>query len=162
MFVFRSIPRRFYCLIVVGTLLISVFVSVLEIQPVAGQGSWWNHDWSYRKLITINHTKVATDLLNFAVLIDVTDADLASKAQSDGDDIVFSDSSGTKLNHEIEFYNGTNGQLTAWVKVPTLSSTVDTVLYMYYGNPSVSSQENVAGTWDSNYVLVQHLSESSQ
>ena len=32
---------------------------------------------------------------------------------------------------------------------------------MYYGNPACGNQQNVDGTWDSNYVLVQHLGESN-
>jgi hypothetical protein len=132
----------------------------LSVKPVFGT-AWWNNDWAYRKQVTIDHTKVVQDLTGFPILISVADADLASKAQDDGDDIAFADSNGTKLDHEIEFFNGTSGNLVAWVSVPNLSSTVDTVLYMYYGNPSASSQENVAGVWSSDYRMVQHLSETS-
>jgi len=32
---------------------------------------------------------------------------------------------------------------------------------MYYGNDSVSNQENVEGTWDSNFMAVHHLEETS-
>jgi len=53
------------------------------------------------------------------------------------------------------------GHLVAWVNVTSLSSTVDTILYMYYGNPTRSSEENIEETWDSNYLMVQHLSETS-
>ncbi|NIS80732.1 MAG: hypothetical protein GTO14_11110, partial [Anaerolineales bacterium] len=35
-----------------------------------------------------------------------------------------------------------------------------TVIYLYYGNPSITqSQENAAGVWDSNYAGVWHLEE---
>jgi len=41
---------------------------------------------------------------------------------------------------------------------PTLSHTTDTVLYMYYGNPSVTaSQQNSTGAWDGYYQAVYHL-----
>jgi len=126
-----------------------------------GPPQWWNSDWSFRKTVTIDHAKVSGSLSGFPVLIDVADGDLAGKAQSDADDIVFTDYSGAKLNHEIELYNGTSGRLVAWVNVPSLSSTVDTVLYMYYGNAGAANQENVTGTWDSNFMMVQHLSETS-
>jgi len=42
-----------------------------------------------------------------------------------------------------------------------LYSSVDTVLYMYYGNSAVGNQEDAAGVWDGNYTMVQHLSETS-
>jgi hypothetical protein len=45
-----------------------------------------------------------------------------------------------------------------WVQVPVLSHTNDTIIYMFYGNSSVSmDQTNRAGTWDGNYRAVWHL-----
>jgi hypothetical protein len=129
------------------------------IEPALG--AWWDYSWTYRKAVTINHAKVASDLSSFAVLVDVTDADLASKALSNGYDVAFADSSGNKLDHEIEKYESASGHLVAWVRLPTLSASVDTVFYMYYGNPSALNQQNPAGVWDSSFRMVQHLKESS-
>lgn len=123
---------------------------------------WWNPDWSNRKLIVIDHTKVSANLINFPILLSRTsDADLADAAQNTGRDIAFilySDNI-TKLNHEIEFFNHTNGQLIAWVNMTTVSSTSDTKLWMYYGNTNCSDQQQVEDTWDSNFLAVQHLEE---
>jgi len=125
-------------------------------------------NWGYRELLTINHTKVAGDLTDFPVLVDITHPGLQAYAQADGDDILFTngssqwtDNADVKLSHEIELYNNSTGHLVAWVKVPVLSSTADTSLYMYYGNPNCSSQENINGAWDSQYKMVQHLNETS-
>ena len=130
-----------------------------------GRGdSWWNTDWTYRKQIMIDHTMVDENLTNFPVLIDIKDdGDLAddAKCQNNGNDIVFTDNAGNQLNHEIEFFNGSSGNLTAWVNCTTLSSTEDTTLWMYYGNGSCGNMENVVGVWDSNYIMVQHLQEIS-
>jgi len=50
----------------------------------------------------------------------------------------------------------------AWVRIPTLSSSVDTTFYVYYGDPTISSsQENKTGVWDTNYVGVYHQHETS-
>ena len=122
---------------------------------------WWDTAWQYRKRITINHSRVTADLTDFPVLVSVTDTDLASKAQSNGYDIAFTNKTGGKLNHEIERFDSVTGTLAAWVKIPSLSSAVDTVLYMYYGNLGASNQQNPTGTWDTNYVMVQHLEEPS-
>jgi hypothetical protein len=84
---------------------------------------------------------------------------LASRAQDDGGDIVFATDAGIKLDHEIEHYAG--GSLVAWVSVPNLSSTVDTVLYMYYGNAGASDQQNEEAVWSPDYVMVQHLEEEA-
>jgi hypothetical protein len=127
-----------------------------------GQTDELCQDWSYRKMITINHTKVAGDLSDFPVLIDLTDSDLATHAQPDGDDILFrAEDTTTKLSHEIERYDSGTGKLTAWVKIPSLSSTQDTIIYLYYGNENAENQQDAKNVWDSDYLAVQHMKETS-
>ena len=94
-----------------------------------------------------------------SVLISLaSDSNLASSAQTNGNDILFTDSSGTsKLNHEIESYVSSTGQLIAWVQVPSVSPTTNTVIYMYYGNSSAGNQQSPTAVWDSNYVAVNHF-----
>jgi hypothetical protein len=118
--------------------------------------------WQYRKKITIDHTKVDGNLENFPVLISLTDPDLSDKAQNDGDDILFMDGPGVanRLYHEIEYYEDSNGELVAWVNIPSLSSNEDTILYLYYGNPSCSSQQFPDEVWDSDYIHVWHLGDN--
>ncbi|UCE36268.1 MAG: DUF2341 domain-containing protein [Thermoplasmata archaeon] len=119
-------------------------------------------NWQYRKSIIINSSQVTGDLTDFPILIDITDSDLKNKARTDGYDIIFTESDGkTRLDHEIEKHDGTTGELTAWVRIPELSSTLDTIIYLHYGNRGQSSStENPTGVWDDNYVMVQHLEES--
>ena len=122
---------------------------------------WYNTDWQYRKEIIIDHMKVAADQTNFPVLIDLTDVNLKTKAQSNGADILFTDQNKVKLSHEIEQYDDTTGRLIVWVNVPYLSSSTSTTLYMYYGNPSCGNQQNSTAMWDPNYKLVMHLNEET-
>ncbi len=135
----------------------------LKEDPTPSAGSWYDPLWAYRKKITIDNTKVAgsTDFTTFPVLISITDTDLRDDAQSDGDDILFTSSNGTtKLDHEIEKFVSGTGVLVAWVEIPTLGATADTDIYMYYGNATVSSQENPGGIWGSDYAAVWHLTEN--
>jgi len=122
----------------------------------------FNEGWQYRKKITINHFLVAGDFSDFPVLIKFVDSDLSSKAQADGDDILFMDDMGVanKLYHEIEYWDSSPGDLVCWVNFTSISSSADTSIYMYYGNPSCDYQENSGGTWNSNFKLVHHLEES--
>lgn len=156
----RMYSKRFYGVTLVSLMLLSVFVVVHNMGHVDAQGNWWNSSWSYRKMITIDGTKVSANISDFPVLIDITDADLISKARSDGEDIVFTDSSGLRLNHEIESYDISTGHLICWVNTD-LSSNTDTILYMYYGNPSASNQENQTAVWNPGYGMVQHMAESA-
>ncbi|MFW9897627.1 MAG: DUF2341 domain-containing protein, partial [Candidatus Thorarchaeota archaeon] len=123
-------------------------------------------DFSYYKTITIDHNKVAgsSTYPNFPVLISITDPDLKTDVQPDGDDIAFSVES-VWVDHEIELfnqaYNTTHAQLIAWVRIPSLSGIIDTVVRMYYGNSTMSSRQNPNGVWESNYRGVWHLNEQT-
>jgi hypothetical protein len=115
--------------------------------------------WNYRKQITIDYSKVTSDLTSFPVLISITDSDLKTKAQTDGNDILFMDNIGVaqQLNHEIENYDSSTGSLVAWVNIPIVSSTADTIFYMYYGNPNCGNQQHVENTWISDFQAVWHM-----
>lgn len=146
------------------TALITVLLCVLGMvcPPLAFTvAPWFDSNWNYRKQITVDETKVAADLTDFPMLINLSaDSDLASRAQADGDDILFTASDGTtQLDHEIERYDSSTGALVAWVEVPLLTSTTGTIVYMYYGNGAAANQENVAGTWSSTYRGVWHMAE---
>jgi len=133
----------------------------LQNYPVYfSETNWWNTDWQYRKMITINSSFIDDDLVNFPILFNVLSSDFISHTQDDGDDFVFiaADNS-TKYNHEIEYFNSTLGQLIAWVNITDLSSSLDTVFYVYYGNPSSDNQENIDDTWNDGYVGVYHLNQ---
>ncbi|MGH2621717.1 MAG: DUF2341 domain-containing protein, partial [Anaerolineales bacterium] len=123
-----------------------------------GTAGWYSPDWQYRRKITIQDAQVSgsSNFSYFPVLISSTDLTLRDTgnggkvSQSDGGDIVFTAANGTtKLDHEIEKYVNTSGQLIAWVEVPTLNATANTDIYLYYGNGTgVADQWNIAGTWD--------------
>ena len=116
--------------------------------------------------MTIDHTKVPSTQSNFTVLVSVTDPALKTVANgghvanANGYDIGFyADSGGTtKLKWEVEKYDGTTGNLIAWVKIPSVSSTTDTSFYLFYGDPSITTdQSDPLNTWDSNFKAVYHL-----
>ena len=141
-----------------------IAVLALFSATTSAQAAWYDSNWQYRKVLTIDYTKVGATLSNFPVLVSLaSDTDLAADAQDDGDDILFTSSDGTtKLDHEIELFNGTtNGQLVAWVKIPSLSNAADTEIYMYYGYGSATNQQNKTGVWSNSYREVFHLNESS-
>ena len=130
--------------------------------PLGADAPWANLNWQYRKEITINHSKVDATLIDFPVLVSLnSDADLARNAQDDGDDIAFTNFDGGQLAHEIEYFDNDTGELLAWVKVPSLSGSVNTSLYLYYGNSSCENMQNPENVWHPNFVMVQHFHESS-
>jgi len=118
---------------------------------------------SYYKVITIDNTKVTSNLTNFPVLYSVTDSNLRATTSGGyvgnllGNDILFANSSGEKLYHEIDEYDSTTGVLTAWVNLDSISSTTDTVISMYYGSSTIPIQSSSTATWASDYAGVWHL-----
>ncbi|KYK31069.1 MAG: hypothetical protein AYK22_02670 [Thermoplasmatales archaeon SG8-52-3] len=146
---------------VITTLLICVLLVCL-CNPTtslvkATKNDWWDLNWEFRKEITISHDMVEDDLENFTILFHDTSTNFSDHAQSDGDDFTFISYDGSiKFNHEIEYYDSEKGELIAWVNITNLNSTTDTTFYIYYGNPTVSNQENIVDTWDSDFVGVWH------
>lgn len=138
---------------------VMAFAPSTNVPPPPAPRAWYDSNWTYAKKITVDQTVIDSDLASFPLLVNITDTDLGSKAQSDCDDILFTLSNNvTKLNHEIENCDIASNWLTAWVNAD-LSGSTDTIIYMYYGNPAASNQQNVAGTWKSSYELVAHLND---
>lgn len=157
-----GLNKGLFRLISLALLLALLFTSagtgIVHANPDPG---WYDANWAYRKIITTDHTKVPnTDQTDFPVLINRTDADF-TKARTDGYDFVFSQSDGTtELKYEREKWDDGTGELIAWVKVPSLSSTVDTDIYIYYGNAAQGTDKaDPENVWDTNYKLVQHLKD---
>lgn len=145
---------------------ILIVVMMVGMSYVSQADDWYDDNWLFRQKITVNHNSVSNDQVNFPVLITGTNvqAGLWAHALSNGYDIVFTASDGqTKLAHQIEKYDATPGSnvFWSWVKAPLLSSTNDTILYMYYGKSGASSQQNITGVWDNAFVGVWHLNELS-
>jgi len=142
----------------------NITTSTVNQLTIPSVSNWYNNSWGYRKEITIDHTKVTGNLSDYPVLVNLSsDSGLQSNARSDGSDILFTSSNGTSLlKFEIEKYTSSNGSLQAYVKIVSLSSTADTVFYMYYGNSGqLSSLQDKANTWDGNFVAVYHFAETS-
>lgn len=129
-------------------------------------------DYSYRRSIVIDNTKVAgaSDLTNFPIVVSgiytylKTVANGGNVENSNGYDIVFSsDADGlVPLDFEIEKYISTTGEVAFWIRIPTLLTASDTTIYMFYGNSNIStSQQNITGVWNSNFKGVHHLNDAS-
>lgn len=135
--------------------------------------------YSHYRTITFDHTMDgSSNSSNFPALISGTYSYLATaanggevqntSASDDGipgdlipDDLIFTSDPGCSslLNWEIESYNASTGAINAWVKVPTLSASTNTVIYMCYDNSSISSFQGGAtgAAWDSNYKGIWHF-----
>ena len=124
--------------------------------------AWADANYNHKKLVTIANGKVAGDETDFPILISITDSDLTG-CLANGYDIKFYNADeDTQLKHERESFDNSIGTLRAWVKIPSLSSTSDTLLYMYYEYPSESSdQADPENVWDANFTAVYHMNDKT-
>lgn len=122
--------------------------------------------YNFGKHVLINASQVSGtgNLLNFPVLFQTTDNDLrhisngGSVENINGFDIVFfAGDCITPLNHELESYDPVSGSITAWVQVNAVSATTNTGIQMYYGNPSIATDQSTSTTWNAGYDGVWHL-----
>ncbi|MEO9532839.1 MAG: DUF2341 domain-containing protein [Crocinitomicaceae bacterium] len=122
----------------------------------------------FYKTITIHASQVAGSgsHTDFPILISENDADLAHLSfggdvqNINGYDIAFTAADGTTLlDHQIEDYDETTGELEAWVRIPLLSASVDTEIRMYYGNGNVTTDASTDNVWDANFAAVYHLTD---
>ncbi len=125
--------------------------------------------YRYRRRIVIPRTSLTGgSLTDFPMLVELSGNWLKPKAQSGGRleslvglDLRFETGTGTRLDHETESYVASSGTLRAWVRIPTIGSTADTTVFLYYGKPGLTiSEENVAGVWK-DYLAVYHLPSTS-
>ena len=125
----------------------------------------WLSGYTHRKRITIDQTKIDADLTDFPVRVNLNaDGDIGALCRSDGYDIRFTSSDGeTLLKYERENFSVASSQAIGnfWVKVPSVSGSSDTVIYIYYGKSDASDGADPENVWDSNFKMVQHLKDNT-
>ena len=125
--------------------------------------------WLYKRTLTIDKDKCGTEnSSDFPVLFSGIYSYLATEANggkvknANGYDIAFfSDPDLTVLlDFERVSWDPSTGEVQFYVKVPTLSISSDTVIYLGYGNSEITTdQQNKHGTWRSEYEAVWHMEE---
>ena len=139
--------------------------------------------YQYKRTITISATLCGTvNTSNFTFLVSGTYSWMATIANggkiqntvtvTQGTrsitvpaDLVFStDGAGSSLlSWEWESYNATTGAVVLWVKVPTLSASVNTVIYAVYNNSAVTTFQGGGrgAAWDAGVGYCYHFPDKS-
>ena len=134
--------------------------------------------WGRRCAVVIQSSKVTSNLTDFPVLLtlatlpsEMFDADGSYPALNGGGDIRFSSDTGgaTQLACEVVSFvtdnTPANGSAQIWVKVPSVSSSTDTTIYIWYNKsgetqPAVDASFGAESVWNSSFKNVQHLDEA--
>ncbi len=165
----KSVSGLAAVLVILGSLL------GYGVHPVEASGL---SGWANQIQITLDHTKVEAALSDFPVLVHLSSASGANRADlsaifdnlgPNSKKIAVTIADGTSQCYvEVQKWDSANKQAYLWVKVPGLSSTADTNLYLYYNNSQADNTAYIGDTgssparnvWDSSYTGVWHLSEN--
>jgi len=134
----------------------------------------WLTGWNKRIKLTIDHTKIDDTLSNFPVTVFFTDAQAEEifaefDADEDFDRGQFALGDDTLLYAEKELFDHSESKAIYHVKIPSISSSVDTDYYFYYDNDADHSTTYIGaiGTtagenvWDSNFKAVYHMADNT-
>ena len=137
--------KKIAIIILAIILLIASYFFFLQ-KPETAAADWWDDSWLYRQ--TVGITNSGTAQTDFQVMITLDSATLitATKMQSDCDDIRITDINGKLIPHWIEPTTCNTSTTKIWTKVPSISTSGDTV-YLYYGNSAVNSKSSTTETF---------------
>lgn len=140
----------------------------------------WLAGFNNRTQITIDSSKIGSSLTDFPVFIAINSTsgtgnqDLTDLFDDLGSDsnrkkiAVTTDDGTTQCYVEIESYDFTAETMCIHTKVPSILSSVDTVLYLYWDATASDNTTYVGDTgdavaqnvWDSNFKRVYHLADA--
>ena len=111
----------------------------------SAQEIWYNPSWNNRKAVTIDNSINPDDLVDYQLKLSVMyDSDM----QPDFSDLIFtSNDKQTSIPYWIESYTPSD-HAVVWIKVPSILASSTETVYMYYGNPSATTQSNPDNTFD--------------
>ncbi len=128
------------------------FFELFFILFIYFSSAYWNSSWNFRQPIALSSSE---NLTNFQVQISLNSSNVGENFNWSSDEssirfTYFNSSSGTeeKIPYWVEYWNSNYKNASIWVKAPSLSSASSTTLYMYYGNPSSSSESNGSAVFE--------------
>lgn len=118
----------------------------------------YGYGYNYAKTITIDYTKVSgtANLIDFPVMISLTGV---TTVNANGYDVLFTDVNFNPLDYQLEYYAAGTSYI-AWVRIPSLSYTQNTIIKMFYGNARITTNQSKSTVWNSTYRNVYHLSNN--
>ncbi|HTG81796.1 MAG TPA: DUF2341 domain-containing protein [Geobacteraceae bacterium] len=143
-----------------------MLVLLTMVAGVVQADAWWDAKWQYRRKIAFDLSdkgaNIKDNLADVPVLVRLHTGNFTfGNAKSDGSDLRFmSADDKTPLKFHIEKFDPKLEIALVWVKVPQLAGggNQDSI-WVYYGNDSAPAAQENGGTYDTNQVLVYHLSE---
>lgn len=161
------------------TFIVLLSLSILTVRFLPGCGEGLNiltnissegtvTDWTlfdYKRMVTIQENST-TNLSGYQVRLSLNNTNFSfANADSSGNDLRFN-YNGTSLSYWIESWNAAGETGTVWVKVPSIPSGGEAIIYMYYGKTGEAAASDFSNTFTKNYdtaglVARWHMDEGS-
>ena len=139
----------------------------------------WLGTWKKRRKITISNTNIDSALSDFPILVKISTSsgtgndditDIFPELGSDANRkkiAITTDNGETQCYVEIERFDYPNSAAWLWVKVPSVSDSVGTELYIYYDSSQSDNTTYIGDTtdaaarsvWDDNFKFVMHMAQ---
>lgn len=126
--------------------------------------AWWNDDWNFRKVLTVDTTPAAANVAEglkdpvLLVRLHVGNFGYFGDTKPDGSDLRFvAGDDKTPLQFHVESYDAGSGMAFIWVRLPAVRAASSDKIYMYYGNAQATAAGDPKATWDVNQVAVYHF-----
>lgn len=148
-----------------GSWLAAILLSMTLVSPAMAEGGWWEKDWPYRKIVTLDTTASGLNISGAVgrtlVLVRLHSGNFGfSDSLDNGADLRFTAADDkTPLPFHIEKYDAQNQIATVWVSVPNLNGGEKQDIHLYYGNKNAPVGQDVAGSFDADYAAVYHFTD---
>jgi len=135
----------------------------------------WLSGYSKRIKLTIDYNKIDSSLSNFPVTVFFTSSqgeEIFDEFDADSDYMkcaFTSDNGTTQLYAEKELFDVSEEKAIYHVKVPSISSSANTIIYYYFDNSHSDNTDYIgaigttagANVWDSNFKAVYHMVDAT-
>ncbi len=137
----------------------------LASPAMAAEGGWWEKDWPYRKVITLDTTQTGMNVSGAIgrtlVLVRLHSGNFGfSDSLENGADLRFtSGDDKTPLPFHVEKFDAANQIALIWVSVPNLNGGEKQDIHLYYGNKNAPVGQDIAGSFDADFAAVYHFGD---
>ncbi len=123
--------------------------------PIDGDRSdWWNPQWTHRRRLTLDTSTFTGPVTDFPVLVRLP---ALAGVSASGADLRFVSIDGTTTYaYDLDSFSAL-GSSAIWVKMTIPQASVDTELWVYYGNPAAQAATSGAMVFSPTHVSVHHL-----
>jgi hypothetical protein len=135
-----------------------------QYKPVANPYQGWGHTAALAIITTPEGANLPASAAeeNFPLLVRLhKDFFAFRQAQTNGEDLRFSSSTGTPLAYQVEAWDAANGTASIWVRIPNIKGNARQALRLHWGKADAVSESNGKAVFNATngYLSVWHMTD---